>query len=151
MPCREVMVTDLPALREGDSVWQALQILTDHNCGGLPVVDDNGRYVGMLRLRDLLVLALPKAVAADTREHMNLAFVQDTMHDLRARLNSLGKSFIKNYISTDTPALNPDTSLVETLLLLYRKRSILPVVNPDTHQLLGVVTILDALSRIGQE
>lgn len=151
MSCREVMTTDLPTLREGDSVWHALQVLTDHNYGGLPVVDDSGRYVGMLRVRDLLALTLPKVVTSDTREHMDLAFVQDSIGDLRARLNSLAKSPIKKYVSTDTPVLNPGTSLVETLLLLYRRRSILPVVDPGTHKLLGVVTMLNALSRIAQE
>src|SRR5690606_10366610 len=113
MSCREVMTVDLPTLREGDSVWHALQVLTEHNSGGLPVVDDNGRYVGMLRLRDLLALALPKVVTTDPREHMDLAFVQDKIGDLRARLNTLAKSPIKKYLSTDTPVLKPGTSLTE--------------------------------------
>lgn len=151
MSCRAVMTVDSPTLRAGQTVLEAIRTLAQHKSQGLPVVDDRGQYVGMLRLRDLLALVLPKAVALDDREHMDLSFVQDRIGDLSERLGKIAHTPIGKYVSTDTPVVRPDTSLTETLLLLYRRRSVLPVVDPGTNRLVGVVTMLDALSRIAEE
>jgi CBS domain-containing protein len=48
----------------------------------------------------------------------------------------------------DLPVLRPDTPVVESLLLLYRNRSALPVVDEATGRLAGVLSYWDALAAI---
>ena len=52
------------------------------------------------------------------------------------------------HLRTDLPVLRPDTPIVEALLLFYRERSTLPVVEAASGRLLGVLSYWDALSAI---
>jgi len=52
---RDIMVTEVVTLRPEDSVSHAISVLIDHDIGGAPVVDDDGRPVGLLSDGDLVV------------------------------------------------------------------------------------------------
>lgn len=49
------MVTDVVTLGPGDSVVDAVSVLLEHDVGGVPVVDEEHRLMGMLSDSDLLV------------------------------------------------------------------------------------------------
>ena len=51
---RDVMATSLITLREEDSIFEAIRILLSKRISGAPVVDDQGRMVGMLSELDCL-------------------------------------------------------------------------------------------------
>ena len=53
-----------------------------------------------------------------------------------------------DYTQTDSPRLHPDTPIINAVLLLYRTRTYLPVVDEGTGRLLGVVSTWDVLARI---
>lgn len=52
---RDVMTTDVLAFRPDEPVQEALERLVDREVDGGPVVDDDGRVVGILSASDLLV------------------------------------------------------------------------------------------------
>jgi CBS domain-containing protein len=54
MKVADVMTTDVVTLLPGHSVKHAAQILLDHRVSGAPVIDDDGRLVGILTEGDLL-------------------------------------------------------------------------------------------------
>ena len=54
--CMKQHVVSLPASAR---IGEAVMLFTKHRIGTLPVVDDAGRLVGSLQLRDLLELVLP--------------------------------------------------------------------------------------------
>src|SRR5919106_3932446 len=51
----EVMTRDVVTLRPDQSVEEAADTLAEHQIGAAPVVDDEGKIVGLLRDEDLIV------------------------------------------------------------------------------------------------
>jgi len=62
MPIESVMKRDVVSIDQGATLGQALDTLTRHRIGMLPVVDADGKLLGVLRLRAILQLLLPAFV-----------------------------------------------------------------------------------------
>ena len=62
MPIESVMKRDVVSIDQGATLGQALETLTRHRIGMLPVVDADGKLLGVLRLRAILQLLLPAFV-----------------------------------------------------------------------------------------
>lgn len=56
----EVMLTDICAVKEGDPIDDALQVMVEKKVKRIPVLDEQGRFKGMLT-RDSLLRSLPSA------------------------------------------------------------------------------------------
>src|ERR671932_2042821 len=52
---REIMETDVPRVRPGDSVETVLRLMREHELPGVPVVNDGGRCVGIITDADLVI------------------------------------------------------------------------------------------------
>ena len=57
MNVEQVMTTDVMTCRPGDNLNSAARIMWEHDCGCVPVVDDNERVVGMITDRDICMAA----------------------------------------------------------------------------------------------
>jgi CBS domain-containing protein len=51
-------------------------------------------------------------------------------------------------MNTNVETVPPDTPLIETLLLLYRTKASIPVVEPGTCKLLGMISYWDVGQHI---
>lgn len=58
----DCMKTRVFTIGSGASVREAVDLFLEHRIGLLPVLDDAGRPVGMLSLRDVIALVLPSFV-----------------------------------------------------------------------------------------
>jgi CBS domain-containing protein len=54
MQASDIMTTEVVSVRPGASVFEAATLLTRHHVSGLPVVDDDGKVVGVVSEGDLL-------------------------------------------------------------------------------------------------
>ena len=54
MKVEELMTTDVGACRPFDSVDRGAKVMWERDCGAVPVVDQEGRVIAMLSMRDLL-------------------------------------------------------------------------------------------------
>jgi len=134
-------------LRADDSVSKAADILQEKRYLILPVVDGEGRYAGVFDVWDLLGLLLPKAATLDDLVP-NLSFLGDDLPALQQRMKDIGSQPVGPLARPDLPLLRPDMSPVEALLLFYRHRSTLPVVDEASGKLVGVMSYWDALAAI---
>jgi len=57
MRVRDLMTSDVVSCRGYDSLHHVVQLLKDHDCGILPVVDGGGRVIGMVSDRDVCLAA----------------------------------------------------------------------------------------------
>lgn len=57
MKVAEIMNTEVVTCSTGDSANTAAELMWEHRCGGLPVLDADRRVVGMVRDRDLCMAA----------------------------------------------------------------------------------------------
>lgn len=59
---RDVMSREVLTCRTFDSLHRAAQIMWDANCGSVPVLDDQGKLVGMITDRDALMAAYTRGL-----------------------------------------------------------------------------------------
>jgi CBS domain-containing protein len=67
MTAEEAMTRDVVSARVGDALYDAAYQMLDGVIRHLPVVDDNGRVIGMVSVRDLLRPLLLDAVEGAER------------------------------------------------------------------------------------
>lgn len=53
MNVEEIMTKDVKSCRPGDSLFQAAQLMWDHDCGAIPVLNDVGEPIAMITDRDI--------------------------------------------------------------------------------------------------
>ena len=134
-------------LKPTDVISTAARYIMEHRYRSLPVVDEYGCYLGMFGVNCLLRLSLPQAAIM---EHGldSVSFIRETLADLHDRLREVENQPVTLCMNTEIEAVPPDNPLVETLLLLYRTMNSIPVMEPDTCKLLGMISYWDAGKRI---
>ncbi|HEY3821919.1 MAG TPA: CBS domain-containing protein [Polyangiaceae bacterium] len=55
MLCREVMKKDVTCIAENDTAWAAAKLMRDQNIGFLPVCSSDGKVIGTITDRDIVV------------------------------------------------------------------------------------------------
>ncbi|MFN3076061.1 MAG: HPP family protein [Alphaproteobacteria bacterium] len=153
--CEAIMTVDSPRLREDDPVGVAFEMLLRHRVLTLPVVDAQGRYVGMFGKHRILSLLVPMLSGTDDRlptlaRLRDYASEDDSIDDIRRRLNDIGSDPVGFYAEKDAPTLTSDAPLSQALQLLYQTRNYLPVLGEDG-KLEGMLTTWDALERIADK
>jgi len=144
---RSVMDPHPSVLRETDRIVDGARIIMGHRYRNVPVVDAEGRYLGIFGVNCLLRLVLPKAVLVE-QGLRTVPYVRDTLKELRQRLAEVEDEPVVYCLKDDAPVVSPDTPLVETLLILYRNRISLPVVEPESGRLVGMISYFDVGGHI---
>jgi len=139
---RDVMDPHPTVLGAGETLAKGIEYIMDKRFRNIPIVDEHGRYLGVFGVNCLLRLVLPQAVLMEDGL-TNIAFVSDTLQDLRRRLQEVIHQPVTICLSDEATVLAPDTPLLETLLVLYQTRRSVPVVDPASRALLGVVSYWD--------
>ncbi len=135
-----LLMNDRPiTLRQTDRLRDVAEIILTHHFRNVPVVDDAGRYLGVISSNRLLKAILPKAATLDDGM-ADLSFVKDTVEDLRERWRDAENLPVMRFIDTSLRTVGPETSLAETLLALYQNRTSLPVVEQPSGRLVGIVS-----------
>ena len=134
-------------LKATATVRQGVQLILEHRYRNIPVVDDQGRYLGVFGVGCLLRLILPKAVVLEHGLN-SVPFVTDTLEDLRRRLAEAADKPVTMCMSVDITVVSPETELVETLLILYKTRNSVPVVEKRTGRLMGMVSYFDVGEKV---
>jgi CBS-domain-containing membrane protein len=135
-------------LKDGDTVAEAMRRMLADRVMDLPVVDPQGRLLGMLTLRRLLEGLLPAAARLDYGMP-DLAFVSDTLDDLRARLAAIAGLLVRDFAVPAEHTVAPDVSPAEIVMLLYKGANSIPVVGEDG-RLVAVVTARDVLAALSR-
>ncbi|MGH6933457.1 MAG: CBS domain-containing protein, partial [Dongiaceae bacterium] len=136
MAVRAIMTPDPVTLRADDSIGHAADLMLSRRFVNLPIVEHDRRYRAMFGVFELVGLLLPPG---STIDHLvpDLDFIAESMPDLVAKLDEIKGNPVGAHGRADLPRLKPDTPILAALLLFHRHRSSLPVVEPDSGQLVG--------------
>lgn len=137
-----VMNPDPKVLRHTDRITQAISYIMEHRFRSVPVVDDNECLVGLFGINCLLKQILPKAVIMESGL-TSIPYVRENLADLHRRLSSIEDMPIGECVNRDCQTVNPDTSLMEVLVILYRTHTAIPVVEEETCLLKGMISYWD--------
>jgi CBS domain-containing protein len=147
MTCSLMMTANPRTALESETVGEAARILVEHRYNNLPVVDADGKFIGMFGIYDLMGLLIPKVALAGGLMP-NLRFMSDNPEELRAKFREVSSRPIGDVAERDMPVLYPDTPEIEALRLFCRERTTLPVVERETRKLVGIVSYWDALRAV---
>jgi CBS domain-containing protein len=129
MIVREIMTSDPYASPVTITVRQALHALGEADVRHLPIVE-KGALVGIVSDRDLRTV-IPSAL--DAFEH------PDQVRGILAQP-------IASVMNTDVLYVHPESEVAEAIdLMLEHKVGALPVVEPDSLKLVGIVSYVDIL------
>lgn len=138
--------TQFESLRDSDTVAQATSRMLAARVADLPAVNEAGHLVGMFRLDTVLAHLLPKgALVGDGFQ--DLAFVSDNVGRLRERMREIAGRPVKDFLVQPAHVVHPETSPVETILLLFRGQNNVPVVEKDG-RLVGMASAREILAAI---
>jgi CBS-domain-containing membrane protein len=147
MPQTVIRNTSFRALKDSDSVGEAVQGMLDDRVSDLPVVDGEGRLIGLFKLDLLLASLLPKAALIGYGVP-DLAFISDTVTQLRERMREIETEHVRHFAVKPDHVVRPDTSPMEVVMLLYKGANNVPVVDRETGKLVGMVDARDVLAAL---
>ena len=110
MLVRDLPSSSLPWLQTSDTVSEALQLMQDHHCEQLPVVE-SGQYVGLVTEEDLLEHASAADTVASLLPLLATPAVSSDQHFLQALSLATGQQL------TVVPVLGDEKELVSLLTL----------------------------------
>ncbi|HBB40039.1 MAG: hypothetical protein COW73_02885 [Nitrospirae bacterium CG18_big_fil_WC_8_21_14_2_50_70_55] len=127
---REMMTPDPYVVTEGVELLAAMEMMRDHDIRQMPVVDEDGRLVGIVTDRDLRQALSPHLYT----EH-------ETGQDVLDAYETVGEVMVGEPVT-----VMPDDGLEEVVdILLSTKVGGLPVVDLENAPI-GIVTYLDVLA-----
>ncbi len=123
---KELMSRKLYTLKPTNTVHQARELMLDKHIRHLPIVDESGKFVGLLTRRDVLAASISALADIDNKERTEL---EDSI--------PIGKIMV-----TDVVVAYENTSLLEAAkFLLQRDYGCLPIFKDE--QLTGILTETD--------
>lgn len=147
MKAKLIMNPNPMTLRPTDTVATAAERILKHHLRHLPVIDEQGRYLGTFSVYSLLKLTLPKAVL-DEHGLDNVSFVTESLDDLAQRLGGRRDEPVKNWLNVHEVA-HPDTLAMKIMLLMLEGRTTsVPVVDKTDGQLEGIISFWDVLEKL---
>ena len=150
MNARFLMNPKPMTLRPTDTVAFAANLILKHRLRHLPVVDEQGRYLGTFSIYSLMKLTLPKAVL-DKYGLDKVSFVTENLGDLAERFAGRCEEPVKNWVNIHEVA-SPDTAAMDIMLLMLHGRTAsVPVVDKTSKQLEGMISFWDVLDRLMRE
>jgi CBS domain-containing protein len=147
------MASVYPVLTPGMTLIDCVRTLLENRVLAMPVVDENGRYLGQFRKNQLVSAVLPQVAVHDQRferiaRMIDAGLLRDTMADVRERFAAIADDPVTLHLDKEAPVLKPEQPLVAAMFYLFRGRNFLPVVEPDSGILVGVVSAWDVLESI---
>ena len=132
MTARDLMTPNPVTTTPKASIAEVWDLMRELEIRHVPVVE-RGTLVGMLSDRDLSHLDMSRTLAVEGAE------------GLRQELATP----IVNVMTSDVICVEPETELSDVVeLLLEHKVGALPVVRPDTREVVGIVSYIDVLRAL---
>jgi CBS domain-containing protein len=147
---RDVMSPNPVTVGPGASVNDAADILADKDVDALPVVDDNGVLVGMLRDDDL--------IASEARVHVPTFInflglgvpMPGEMKHLEDELKKVAGATVGDVMQPDPPTVTPDQTLGDVASLMHEHgNTSIPVVDASG-KVVGIVARGDLVRDIAR-
>ncbi|MCX7750430.1 MAG: CBS domain-containing protein [Candidatus Bipolaricaulota bacterium] len=145
MKARDLMRRDLTSVDLDTPLADVVYLLHQSGFSSLPVLDEEGRVVGIVSERDLIRAALPGYV-----EMLQSAAFLPSLDRIRRKLREIGGRPVSEFMVTDLVlARLDDNDLYLADLMIRKGLKQIPVVD-EGRRLVGVVRRIDLLHRLSR-
>lgn len=136
------MNTAITVVQATETIDTAIRLIAEKRHHMLPIVDAQQRYLGEISVHSLLTRILPNA-ALMARGVRGIDFMHESITHLRSKIDQVRHEPVTQALCRDAQIVSPDTPLLQTLLVLYRSRQSVAVVDPESGKLHGMVSYFD--------
>lgn len=154
MPCSDAMLTEVFTIAPDKTVEEAMHKMAEKDVRALPVVNNNGAVIGLFDIRDLMIDILPISASFKIPElrvknfDVHLDQIQGSAPWVEKRLRSTYLKQVDEVMNTHFYSCHPETPLREAIRLMTKYGSPLPIIDPETHKMRGVITMQSALASL---
>ena len=149
MKAGDIMNSAPVTVRTDQSFGEAFRILIESRQATLPCVDGAGIYRGLIDLKDVWDVLLPKAAQLSRKSIEDLSFVSGSVERMKERLAEAAGLPVTQFLTAeDAPPLHPDSPAMQAVLLFDEYGETIAVVERGSGKLAGVLSpwhVLDAL------
>jgi len=146
MKVKEVMTKDVVSVKPEDNVRGALGLLFKMQISGLPVVDAQGKLVGMFTEKSVLAYALPGHI-----ETVGRFVYEENPKSTKKKFMELSNIKVSKLMRQEVVTTNEEATLCEAArIMLTQKARRLPVVD-KTGKLVGLIARCDVLKALVKE
>ena len=152
MTVNTIMSRQVRMIAASDSVRKGLEMMHELRVRNLAVIDDEGRFVGLFGIRQVVHLLLPKAAQIEGGL-TDLSFMPDDYGEMYHRVLEVGNRPVAEFLEPSENLLicEPGTPIPEVLELLDQSfHTSLPVLVLDDKEnaLVGMVSGWDVLEKL---
>lgn len=146
MKISEIMVREVTTLSENMSAKEGLDLLFKLHISGLPVVNGEGKLVGMFTEKEIMAYLLPSYI-----EKVGKFIYEQECKSIKKKLSELSKIKVNQLMRRDVVTTFEDVNLSEMArVMLTKKARRIPVIAKDA-RLIGIVCRYDVLMAMLQE
>ena len=127
MKVNEIMTKEVVSIRHEQTAREALDLLFRMRISGLPVMDTEGKLMGMFTEKDVLRYILPSYV-----EKVGRFIYEENPKSVRNKFQELGNMNVSQLMRKDVVTTTEGTTLCEVArIMLTQKARRLPVLNKE--------------------
>lgn len=146
MKVKEIMTKEVVSIKPDDNAKDALDILFKMQISGLPVIDTQGRLVGMFTEKDILKQILPSYL-----EKVGRFVYEENPKSIKNKFQDLANLSASQVMRKDVITIEEDASLCEVArLMLTQKIRRIPVLDKEK-RIAGIVAREDIVKAYARE
>lgn len=147
---KDIMTTDVIVAKKDDNISSVANLLIKEKIGGLPVVDEENKVVGIISETDII----KKEKHIDPPQYINLLqglIFLDDLKKLEADVKKIAAYKVEDLMSTDIIKVHEDDSFDEVANIMIRKSiNRVPVVD-ENNTLKGIICRYDIIKAMYDE
>ncbi|GGJ85041.1 CBS domain-containing protein [Lentibacillus kapialis] len=145
MKIKDFMITDVISVREDVKIKDLLKTFVDHKIGGVPVVDENSRLIGMISDGDIIRYLEPDGrTIYDAFSMVFISQKEGLAHKIETSIEHLSSEIMKKSVYT----VLPDDEIERALSILSRYHfKKVPVVD-ESNKVIGVISRGDIIRSV---
>ena len=145
---REIMITNVVTAKPDTTVGELADILAKNKISGVPVVDDQGRVLGMVSEADIILQDVDLHFPYYIQFLESVIYLQ-SVHKFEERFKKAFGSKVTEVMSDEVVSVSPDATVREVATLMAdRNVNRLPVT--ENERLVGIVTRGDIVRAIAE-
>ena len=153
MTAKSLMSTGLITLPPDVTVAEAMESMCRNRVHNIPVVDEEGHFIGLFSLRRVTHALLPVAARLGVGSFaVDMSFLSDNADAFAERMAQIGHKPISELLEKERKLrfCAPDTSLPKIFQLLSENPTSLPVVvvEGESKTVVGMISTWDVLAEI---